>query len=343
MKAVRIHQFGGVDQLVHEDAPDPVPGPDDALIQVKACALNHLDLFVREGVPAYKTPLPHILGSDIAGIVLTDAGEWHTGDEVIVHPGFSCGDCDYCVNGQDNLCVKFAMPGAHQPGGYAESVAVPTRNLLPKPNNLSWPEAASIPLVFETAYHMLYTRGKVQPGETVVVLAAGSGVGIAAIQLAKIAGCRVIAAASTQTKLDRAAELGADQGVNYTEPDWTKQIRSLTGGEGPHVVVEHVGEATFKDSVKMLRPGGRLVTCGATTGPDAGLDIRFLFSRELSLLGSMLGRLLELRRCVELFDAGKLRPVVDSVFPLSEAAAAHAKMADRNLFGKIVLEPGARI
>jgi NADPH:quinone reductase-like Zn-dependent oxidoreductase len=338
MKAVRIHEFGGIENLRFEDAPEPEPSAGEALVKVRACALNHLDLFVRSGIPAYGTSLPHILGSDIAGEVAQNCGEWKAGDAVIVHPGLSCGRCEYCLDGRDNICTSFGMPGAHRPGGYAEYVAVDSRNLLPKPEHLSWVEAASIPLVFVTAYHMLLTRARLQAGEKVVVLAAGSGVGTAATQLAKMSGATVVAVASTQEKLDRALELGADHAVNYTEQDWTKRVRALTGDRGPDLVVEHVGQATFPHSVRLLAPGGRIVVCGSTTGPDSGFDLRYLWGREITILGSMLGRRAEMTRVVELFNARKLRPVVDSVFPLAEAAQAQRKLADRNIFGKVVLE-----
>jgi len=336
MRAVRIHEFGGPDRLVYEDAPEPSVGPSEVLVKVRATALNHLDLFVRKGVPAYKTPLPHILGSDIAGELVADFGAFRSGDPVVVHPVTFCGECEYCLAGRDDLCRAFGIYGAHIPGGYAEYVAVQGKALVSKPAGLTWEEAASMPLVFMTAFHMLVTRAQVRPGEKVVVLAAGSGVGIAATQIAKLAGATVIAAARTQAKLDRAAELGADHGVNYTEPDWGKQVRTLTGG-GADIVVEHVGAVTFPESVKMVRTGGRVVTCGATTGPESGFDLRVLFSHEVSVLGSMLGTRLDTQRVFELVSAGKLKPVVDSVFPLAEARAAHEKLADRNVFGKVVL------
>lgn len=338
MIAVRIHQFGPADNLVLEEVPEPTPRAGEALIRVRACALNHLDLWVRNGVPAYRTPLPHILGSDIAGEVVQDCGEFKAGDPVILHPVLSCRRCDMCISGRDNICRNFGILGAHAPGGYAQYLAVDSMNLVRKPERLSWAEAASIPLVFLTAHHMLLERAKLQAGETVAVLAAGSGVGIAAIQIAKLAGATVVAIAGSDKKLERARELGADFCVNYTQPDWGKQVRSYAKGLGPDVVVEHVGEATFPESVRMMRPGGRLVTCGATTGTDSGFDIRVLFSRELNVLGSMLGCLRESHRVAELFAAGKLKPVVDSVLPLAEAQAAHKKLEDRAVFGKVVLE-----
>ena len=338
MKAVRIHQFGSAEGLILEDVPEPIPDPGQALIRVRACALNHLDLWVRNGVPAYRTPLPHILGSDIAGEMAQDCGEFKAGDPVILHPVLSCWRCETCISGHDNICRNFGILGAHTAGGYAQYLTVDARNLVRKPEHLSWTEAASVPLVFLTAHHMLLERAKLQAGETVAVLAAGSGVGIAAIQIAKLAGATVIAIAGTDQKLERARDLGADFGVNYTQPDWGKQVRSFAKGVGPDVVVEHVGEATFPDSVRMLKPGGRLVTCGATTGTDSGFDIRVLFSKELNVLGSMLGCLRESHRVAELFSAGKLRPVVDTVFPLEQARAAHEKLEQRSAFGKVVLE-----
>jgi NADPH:quinone reductase-like Zn-dependent oxidoreductase len=285
--------------------------------------------------------MPHILGSDIAGVV-SEVGDGVSGvspgDEVVIQPGLSCGRCLRCLQGRDSECPDYAVFGAQVDGGYTESLSVPAENLLPKPKTLSFAEAASVPLVFLTAWHMLVERARLRPGEDVLVLAAGSGVGIAAIQVAKLWGARVIATASTETKLEKARELGADEEINYREKDFADEVRRLTDGRGVDVVIEHVGVETFGKSLRSLARGGRLVTCGATSGPRIEADLRFIFARHLSILGSFMGGKRELMELLPLFDAGKLRPVVDRIFPLEEAPEAHRRMERREQFGKIVLE-----
>ncbi|MCP5120783.1 MAG: zinc-binding dehydrogenase, partial [bacterium] len=260
-------------------------------------------------------------------------------DEVILQPGLSCGRCRRCLQGRDNECREYKVFGYQVDGGYAERVSTPAVNLLPKPKNLTFEESASIPLVFLTAWHMLVERARLRPGEDVLVQAAGSGVGIAAIQIAKLWGARVLATASTDAKLDKARQIGADEVINYQERDFSEEARRLTDNKGVEVVIEHVGSDTFAQSLHSLARGGRLVTCGATTGAMIETDLRSLFARHLSILGSYMGGKPELAELLPLFDAGKLRPVVDKVFPLEDAAAAHRRMERRELFGKIVLRP----
>ena len=342
MKAAIFRQHGGPEVLEYADVPEPQIRANEVLVAVKACALNHLDIFVRAGLPGVEIPLPHILGNDIAGVV-REVGELVTwakaGDEVMVQPGVSCGHCEACLSGEDNLCREYDIIGYRRNGGYAEFVAVPGVNIVPKPAELSWEEAAALPLVMITAWHMLVTRANVQPGEDVLVHAAGSGVGSIAIQIAKLRGARVLTTASSDEKLAKARELGADETINYTRDDWPKEVRRLTNKRGVDVVVEHTGAATWPGSISSLKNNGRLVTCGATSGFDARTDLRQVFYRHLSLLGSFMGSKSELLEALKFVREGKIRAVVDRVLPLSEARQAHELIEDRAQFGKIVLRP----
>ncbi len=340
MKAVRFHNHGGPEVLQFEEAPDPVLGMGDILVRVKACALNHLDLWARNGLPNVKIPLPHISGSDISGVVesvTTSEKEIREGMEVVVSPGISCGRCERCLLGMDNQCRFYKIVGYEVDGGYAELVKVPRMNLIAKPEGMSFVEAASFPLVFLTAYHMLVSRARIQAGETVLVLGAGSGVGSAAIQIAKIYNANVIATAGDEKKLAKAKELGADHTIDHYKQDVAEEARSLTGKKGVDVVIEHVGKATWEKSIRSLAKGGRVVTCGATTGAEGITDLRYVFNRELSILGSYMGSKGELLKVVELLKSGKLKPVVDRTYPLKDANAAQERMEKSEHFGKIVL------
>jgi NADPH:quinone reductase-like Zn-dependent oxidoreductase len=342
MKAVIFSQHGGPEVLKFTEVADPKIKANEVLVEVCACALNHLDVWVRGGLPGIKIPLPHILGNDVAGVV-REAGELVTwvkpGDEVMVHPGLSCGHCDQCLAGRDNMCDEYDIVGYRRDGGYAELLSVPGVNVIPKPRNLSWPEAAALPLVTLTAWHMLVTQARVQPGEDVLVHAAGSGVGSLGIQIAKLCGARVIATASSDKKLAKARELGANETVNYTRDDWPKEVKKLTNGRGVDVVFEHTGEATWPGSIVSLKKGGRLVTCGATSGFDARTDLRQIFYRHLTILGSMMGSKAELLAAMKFIESGQIRAVVDRTLPLAEARTAHQLMEDRAQFGKLVLMP----
>lgn len=341
MKAIVFQQHGGPEVLKYIDYPDPVPRPNEVLVRVKACALNHLDLWVRRGIPGVPFPLPHIPGSDVAGEIAqigADVTTVRVGQKVVLTPGISCGKCAACISGQDNRCRQFTNLGYMIDGGCAEFVRVPVVNCMPYPENLSFEEAASIPLVFQTAWHMLVARAELQPGEDVLVLGAGSGVGSAAIQVAKFLGARVIATAGSTEKLQKAVELGADHLINHKTQKIREEVRRITGKRGVDVVFEHIGTATWDESIASLAPAGRLVTCGATTGYDAKIDLRFLFSRQLSLLGSYMGTKFELQTVMKLVAAGRLKPVVDRVFPLAQAAAAHAYLESSSQFGKVVLK-----
>jgi len=341
VRAIRFHEHGGPEVLKYEDAPKPSIGANDVLVRVRACALNHLDLWVRRGIPGIQFPMPHIPGSDIAGEIAEIGSAVTTvkaGQKTVLAPGVSCGKCAACVAGLDNRCRQFTNLGYLIDGGCAEFVRAPEVNCLPFPENLSFEEASAVPLVFQTAWHMLVTRAELQPGEDVLVLGAGSGVGSAAIQIAKFFGARVIATAGTDAKLAKARELGADYLIHHKNQNIREEVRRLTGKRGVDVVFEHVGTATWDDSVASLAPCGRLVTCGATTGYDAKVDLRFLFSRQLSLLGSYMGTKRELQTVMKLVAAGRLKPVVDRIFPLTEAAAAHAYLEASSQFGKVVLQ-----
>jgi NADPH:quinone reductase-like Zn-dependent oxidoreductase len=339
MKAVRFHAHGGPEVLRFEDAPDPVAGPGEAVIRVRACAMNHLDLWQRRGMERVRIPFPHISGAEVAGEVITSPnGEFAPGRRVMLQPGLSCGRCAACLDGRDNECAQYDVLGYRSAGGYAELVKVPVQNLIAIPDSIGFVEAAAFPLTFLTAWHMLVTRAGLQAGEDVLVLGAGSGVGQAAIQIARLHGARVIATAGTDAKLVKARRLGAHEVINHTTQDVPAMVRELTAGRGADVVVEHVGTATWEGSIKSLARGGRLVTCGATTGHDARIDLRVLFVRQISLLGSYMGRKAELLRAADFFFAGQLRPVVDRTYPLAEAADAHRLLEARGQFGKLVLE-----
>lgn len=340
MKAVRIHQFGGPEVLTYEEIADPQLRKDQVLVRVKACALNHLDVWVRNGLPGVK--LPRILGSDIAGEV-AEVGEYvggfKGGQRVLLSPMYYCGHCAKCVAGLQNQCREFTVLGNGVDGGNCELIAVPSANVIPIPDSLDFNQAASVPLVFLTAWHMLVGRGSVRAGQTVLVLGASSGVGIAAIQIAKMFHCRVITTAGNPSKLEKARFLGADFGIDHYKQKISEEVRKITNKEGVDIVVEHVGAATWDESVKSLKSGGTLVTCGATTGPAVGIDLRHLFARQLSLLGSYMGTMGELHEVLGHVFAGRLRPVVDRVFPLSELRAAHEHLEKSEMFGKIVVNP----
>lgn len=342
MKAVIFKEHGGPEVLQYAESADPAMKANEVLVEVRACALNHLDVWARRGLPGIEIPLPHILGNDIAGVV-REVGELVTwvraGDEVMLQPGVSCGHCIECLRGQDNLCPDYDILGYRRHGGYAELVVAPGVNVIPKPPNLSCEEAAALPLVTLTAWHMLVTRANVQPGEDVLIHAAGSGVGSIGIQVAKLRGARVIATAGSDEKLAKAKELGADEVINYTRQDWPKEVRRMTGKRGVDVVFEHTGAETWPGSIAALAKNGRLVTCGATSGFDARTDIRQLFYRHLTFLGSFMGSKAELLDAMKFIERGAIRAIVDQTLPLAEARRAHGLMEDRAQFGKLVLIP----
>ena len=328
--------------LVYEDTPEPRIKANQILLRVRASALNHLDLWVRAGIPGMKFDMPHVLGSDIAGEVV-DVGELcervERGWRVLLSPGLSCRQCAQCIAGNDNLCRRYTMFGYRADGGNAEFLAAPEYSAIRIPDSMSFEEAAAVPLVFVTAWHMLMARASLQPGEDVLVLAASSGVGSAAIQIAKLFHCRVIATAGGEAKLAKARELGADHVIDHYRQDIAAEVRKITAKRGVDVVVEHVGAATWQKSLESLAPAGRVVTCGATTGYDTKLDLRFLFSRQLSVLGSFMGTMGELHRVLQFVFRGQLKPVIDRVYPLAEIRAAHARLEGKEQFGKVVVVP----
>ncbi len=343
MRAIVCHRHGGPEVLTAADLPEPSAGPGQAVVKVHACALNRLDLWVRSGLPGLRLPLPHILGSDIAGVV-TEVGpgvdEAWRGQAVIVNPGVSCGTCEACLSGWDNLCAHYKILGETTTGGYAEAIAVPAQNLLPCPDGLDMIHAAALPLTFLTAWQMLVVRAQVSPGQVVLIHAVGSGVGVAGLQIAKLHGAYVIALASTAAKLEHAQRLGADAIIRSDDPTWDKQVRAVPacGKRGVDIVFEHTGAATWAASLRLARRGGVIVTCGASSGYEAVTDLRQVFFRQLQVLGSTMGGKANLHRIAGLAAAGKLRPVVDRVFPLAEAADAHRYLDQRTQFGKVVLQ-----
>jgi NADPH:quinone reductase-like Zn-dependent oxidoreductase len=342
MRAIVFERHGGPEVLELREVPEPPIRPDEVRVEVKACGINHLDLWVRRGLPGLAVELPHILGSDVAGVAAeVGAAVRHVavGDRLLVLPTLSCGVCPACFAGDDHLCRHHDVLGRRRNGGYAEQVAVPGVNCLPCLEGLTWEQAAAVPLVFLTAWHMLVGRARVRPGEDVLVVGASGGVGSAAVQVAKLHGARVIATAGSAERAHRARELGADEVIDHSSEDVAARVRALTGKKGVEVAVEHVGGRMFEQVVAALARDGRLVTCGATSGNQVALDLDLLFGRHLSLLGSWMGRRGELVEVLKHVRTGRLRPVVDTVLPLAEARRAHEHIEARQMFGKVVLVP----
>ena len=342
MKAVLLPRYGGPDVLEPvRDHPEPVIGPDQVLLRVRAASVNRLDLLIRAGIPSLKLALPHLLGADAAGEVAevgSDVADLEVGERVLVNPAVSCGRCEPCARGEDSLCVDVRVLGEHLPGTYAEFVAVPARNVARLPPDFEWAPAAAAPLVFMTAWRLLVTRAGIRPGEDVLILGAGSGVSTAAVQIAKLAGCTVFVTSASDEKLRKAKALGADVLIDASAMPWSQAAWELTGRRGVDVVLDHIGAATFKDSVRALRRGGRLVSPGATSGPLVELDMRYLYWRQISVLGSTLASRAEFDEVMKLVFMGRLKPVVDRAFPLEEARQAHERLERREQFGKVVLE-----
>jgi len=342
MKAIVFEKFGGPEVLEAREVPDPAPRPDEVVVRVRACGINHLDLWVRGGLPGLVPEMPHRLGNDVVGeIVEVGAGVRHlkVGEKTLVNPTISCGVCETCMRGDDNLCRVHDVLGRRCHGGYAELVAVPAANCLPYPERLTWEQAAAAPLVFLTAWHMLVGRAALRPGETVLVIGAGSGVGSAAIQIARLMGARVIATAGSAAKLERARALGAHETIDHANEDIAGRVRELTKRRGVDVVAEHVGGRVFEAGVASLARDGRLVTCGATIGNQVGLDLNVLFGKHLTLMGSWMGRRRDMADVLGHLASGALVPVVDVVMPLADARKAHERIEAREHFGKVVLVP----
>ena len=341
MSAMVFREHGGPDVLHLEALPVPEPGPGEVRVRVRAVALNHLDIWTRRGGPAFKLAFPHQLGADIAGEVdaLGAGATAVIGARVVVQPGLSCGRCAACFGGHDNLCRWYSILGEHRQGGYAEYVVVPEANLAPYPERLDFAHAASAILPFLTAWQMVVHKAQVAPGDTVLVQGAGSGIGVAAIQIAKLYGARVIATAGTDDKAARAKALGADVVINYTTADFAAECRMLTGKRGVDAVIEHVGGDVFAASIRAVRNGGRIVTCGATAGFHPAIDLRHIFFRQVEVLGSTMGSKADLLAVLSHVAAGRLQPVVHCTMPLAQAAEAHRLLENRAAFGRVVLEP----
>ncbi|MCL4435588.1 MAG: zinc-binding dehydrogenase [Thaumarchaeota archaeon] len=337
MKAVVFHEYGGVDKLRYEDAPDPAPHPGEVLVRVKAVALNHLDIWERLS----GSPLPHISGSDISGEI-AQLGDWVTGlkkgEKVVVFPSTRCGRCEACLLGHPTQCAHRQIIGNQTNGGYAEYVTVPAENIFPLPENLSFEEAAALPLAGSTAWHMLVSKGHVDATSTVLIHGAGSGVSVYAVQLGKIFGAKVIVTTSTEEKAEKARELGADHVINYRKENVVEAVKRLTNERGVDVVVDHVGATTFNDSLRALRVGGKLVSAGVTTGKKIEFDISFLYRNELIIEGSYIYTIGEFYQVLKMARDGRLKPVVSQIFPLSKAAEAQRAMEEGRQFGKLILK-----
>ena len=340
MKAVRIHQHGGIDVLKYDDLPKPEINNSQCLIKIKATALNHLDLWVRKGIPGI--PLPMIMGSDGAGIIEEtgkNVADFSTGDRVLIQPLTYCGKCQWCKKNKENYCEKWGIFGENQDGTQCEYMAINSDHLRIIPRGMSYEEAAAFPLVAETSSTMLIDRANIQPGETVFVWGASSGVGSMAIQIAKAIGCTVITAVGDSKKANFAEKLGADKIVNYKNDNIVNVIKGYTDHRGVDVVVEHVGTKTWETSLRILGKGGRIVTCGATTGAEAEFDIRRLFSKQQSILGSTMGNVESLDRALEMYRNGDIRPIVDKCFKMSEIQNAHKYLESGNQIGKVIVIP----
>jgi NADPH:quinone reductase-like Zn-dependent oxidoreductase len=343
MKAIAITAHGGMDQVQYIDVDRPQLGPREVLIDTRAAALNHLDLWVRNGLPGSKLTMPHVLGADGAGVVAEVGGEVHTvkvGDRVLINPGLNCGTCEFCQAGEHSLCAKFGIMGETCPGTFAEHFKIPQENAYPVPEGLSWEEAAALPLVFVTAWRMLISKAAIKPGEDILILGIGGGVATAALQIAKSLGLRAIVTSSSDAKLQQAKNLGADVAINYTTQDFAREVRDVTQRRGVDVVVDSVGGDSYAKSLACLVKGGRLVTCGATAGPRPQTDLQRIFWNQLSVFGSTMGNRREFAEMLNFVRKRGLKPVIDQVFPLSDGAQAMARMEAGRQFGKIVLKVG---
>lgn len=342
MKAVRIHEHGGIDKLRFDEVATPTVGPNDVLVRVKATSINHLDLWVRQGLPGVKFPLPMIPGVDAAGVVSeigSAVSHVAVRDRVVIAQGISCGHCKQCLNGDDNLCKEYRLIGEHRDGADAEYISVPSRNVIKLGDSITFETAAASALVFLTAWQMIVHKAKVAPGEDVLIIGASSGVGSAGVQIAKMLGARVLATTSSDEKGEKLRGLGADAFINYRTQNVLEKVRQLTEKKGVEVVFDHVGVSVWEESIKGLAKGGRLVTCGATSGFEARTDLRYVFYKQLQILGSTMGKKGDLITIIDLIGRGVLKPVIDRVMPLSEVRAAHQIVEEGKHFGKIVLVP----
>ncbi len=343
MQALLVTGQGGFEKLEVREVRDPEPGPGEVVVALRAAALNHLDLFVLSGLPGVPPSFPHVPGADGAGVVARvgeDVQGWKAGDEVVINPGVWCGSCEFCRRGEESLCVRFSLLGEHLPGTFAELVKVRAAALGSRPGHLSWAESAAFPLTFLTAWRMLVTRGRLAAGETVLVHGIGGGVALAALTIGKKLGATVFVTSSSDAKLEEAGRMGADLALNYTQRDIAREIRAVTGKRGVDVVVETTGDATWLSSLKSAAKGGRIVTCGATTGPNPAEEIRLVFWNQLSILGSTMGSATDWRAMVEAVERWQIHPVIDRVLPLERGREAYERLAGRDHFGKLVLSIG---
>lgn len=344
MKAIHFENHGNTPEVLKSvELPDPRPGVNEVLVDLKAAGLNHLDIWVRNGLPGVKLGLPRVPGSDGAGVV-SAVGPGVTnvkpGDRVILSPGMGCGSCRHCTGNWDSLCDQYHLLGLQVDGTYRERIAVAARRVIRVSDKLSFAEWAASPLVFLTAWHMLHTHGGLKSSDRVLVHAAGSGIGQAAIQLARLAGAEVLTTVGSAEKAAKAAKLGAQTVLNYRERPFGQAVLDATDGRGVDLLFEHIGPETWTENLKCLAKGGRMVTCGATSGPQVQMDLRFLYMRQFTLKGSYMGSHAELLTVLGLLDAGRLKPVIDSVHPLARAKDAQVRMESRKNFGKIILKIG---
>lgn len=338
MKAAIIEKVGGPEVFVYKDVAEPVPGPGDSVIRVEAAGVNRIDVWIRTGL--YKVPLPAVIGCDIAGIVeRTNDPMFSVGDRVVVYPEVGCGRCIYCVSGRENLCQDMKRIGQNIWGGYAERAVVPSRSLLKIPDALSLQEAAAIPVNFTTAWGALVSAANIGPGMSVLIVGGGSGVGYAAIQIAKMSGAHVITTVSDDSKAEKAYQLGADLVINRLTEDVIEKVKQATDNRGVDIVLEHAGASFWPTALKVLAPGGALVTVGATTGQDVAINVRDLYRKRQRIIGSGLGTKAELMKILELVSKRKLKVIIDSIFKLSQAAEAHRRLESNKHFGKILLVP----
>lgn len=343
MRAVRLHSVNGHAELrLDSDVEVPSPGPGQVLLAVKACGLNQVDLLTRDGQTPASVPLPHTSGTEVAGDILAvgqDVHGWTVGNRVLVDPIISCGSCSFCIAGSTNMCLRGRVFGVQTEGGYAEQVLAPAGQLIALPESLTYAEAAAVAVTGPTAWHMLRRRADVRVGEDVLVIAAGSGIGVLGMQIAALAGARVIATAGSEDKLRQAEKLGANFVVSHRDPTWPDQVRRWTGGRGVDVVFEHVGAATWEGSLRALARGGRLVTCGGHSGFSVNIDLWHLFVKEHSIIGSFAGSRQDLLAVLRLVEERKLTPVIQEIVALEDVGRAQGMLENRQVFGKLILDP----
>jgi NADPH:quinone reductase-like Zn-dependent oxidoreductase len=343
MKAIAITGQGGMEKVQYVEVERPAIGPREVLIETRAAALNHLDLFVRNNLDSLKLTPPHVAGADGAGVVAEMGGEVSqvkVGDRVLINPALNCGVCEFCQAGEQSLCARFGIMGESRPGTFAEYFKVPHDNVHPVPEGFSWEEAAALPLVFVTAWRMLISKAAIKPGEDILILGIGGGVATAVLQIVKAIGLRAFVTSSSDDKLQQAKKLGADAVINYKTQDFAREIRSLTNRRGVDVVVDSVGGDSYSQSLASLVKGGRLVTCGATAGPRPQTDLQRIFWNQLSVFGSTMGNRREFAEMLSFVRKRGVKPVIDQVFPLADGANAFARMEEGKQFGKIVLRVG---